>query len=91
VAWLVEVDPEVWAVDTIALSEDERQAVRDTIAFWGETGPPEAVTRFVAGRVRHEYQLANGLVIKFVVEEDGRGGGWLLVQRVTLRYWFPSD
>jgi len=88
-AWLVEVDPEVWAIDTIGLSEDERQAIQDAIDFWAETGPPEAVTTFVAGRMRHEYEMANGITIKFITEEDGRGGGWLHVQRIVLRYWFP--
>jgi len=43
-----------------------------------------------AGRPRHEYHMANGIIIVFVTEEDGQGGGCLTVQHVKLRNWFPA-
>jgi 3-hydroxyisobutyrate dehydrogenase-like beta-hydroxyacid dehydrogenase len=91
VAWLVEVDPDVWAIDTRGLPEQERETIRETIASWAESGPPEAVTRFVGVGMVHEYEMANGILIKFLTEEDEAEGGLLMVIRVAVRYWFPSD
>jgi hypothetical protein len=89
VSWAVEVDPDVWSVDTIRLPDSERAAVRNTIESWIE--PPEAITTLQAGRIVQEFHMANGIVIKFVTDEDDADGGLLQVIRVMIRNWFPSD
>ena len=89
--WIVEVDDEVWALDTVGLPEVERREIRDTVESWTVTGPPATTgARRVGTWIWHEFEMANGLVIKFATEEDGLGGGLVVVTRVVLRYWFPS-
>lgn len=38
----------------------------------------------------HEFQMADGVIIKFFTEEDDQGGGEIIVSHVSYRYWFPS-
>jgi len=88
VSWVIEVDPDVWAVDSLRPADPERTVIRETIDSWTE--PPEAIMAMSAGRPRFEYHMANGIIVVFVTEENGQGGGWLLVQHVHLRNWFRT-
>lgn len=90
-AWVVDIDPEIWTLDTRLLPDAEREEIRETVESWAESGPPEAITTLVFGRMLHDYQMANGIAIKFCTEEDGAGGGIVHVLKITVRYWFPSD
>jgi hypothetical protein len=63
VAWVVDVDPEVWTIDISLLPDTERQEIRKTIESWAESGPPETITTLVFGRMLHEFQLPNGIAI----------------------------
>jgi hypothetical protein len=87
VAWIVSVEPMVWTVDgPSSFSDPEIQDVRTTVRSWEITGPPvDGVTDQVGSNLVHEYEMESGAIIKFMVKDDGSGGGTVTVVELAYR------